>query len=189
MSDEKTKDYISSSKMWQMSFELAKRIDMSGWKPDAIIGLYRGGVFPAIVIEDYLRSRGCKTFHFPLHCQSYDANAAESTSSDVKVVDLPEYVTTSMAEWKNILIVDDICDTGKTLEAVKAKIRSYGPTAEGGTSPFKFRTACLLWKPDSCETPPTWWVKEADESTWTVFPHEFVGVSLKEKLIAEKKEQ
>ena len=68
MSDEKTKDYISSSKMWQMSFELAKRIDMSGWKPDVIIGLYRGGVFPAIVIEDYLRSRGCKTFHFPLHC-------------------------------------------------------------------------------------------------------------------------
>ena len=94
-----------------------------------------------------------------------------------------------MAEWKNILIVDDICDTGKTLEAVKAKIRSYGPTAEGGIAPFKFRTACLLWKPDSCETPPTWWVKEADESTWTVFPHEFVGVSLKEKLIAEKKEQ
>ena len=189
MSEDKHKTYISSSKQWQWSYELARRIVDSGWKPDTVIGLYRGGVFPAIVIEDYLRSNGIKTFHFPLHCQSYDANAAESVSSNVKVVDLPEYVLTSMKEWKNILIVDDICDTGKTLEAVKAKIRSYGPTTSDGFTPFIFRTACLLWKPDVCETPPTWWVKEASAHEWIVFPHEFVDISLNDKLQVEQQKE
>lgn len=185
MSEEKQKIYISSSKQWQWSYELAKRILVSSWKPDVVIGLYRGGVFPAIVIEDYLRSNGIKTFHFPLHCQSYDANAAESISETVKVVDLPEYVVKSMSEWKNVLIVDDICDTGKTLEAVKNKIKE---TAEG-KAVLRFRTACLLWKPDVCETPPTWWIKEELADKWIVFPHEFCGVDLKTKLYTEKKEQ
>lgn len=189
MSSEKHKIYIPSSKQWQWSYELARRIMASGWKPDVVIGLYRGGVFPAIVIEDYLRSNDIKAMHFPLHCQSYDANAAESVSNNVKVVDLPEYVLTSIKEWKNILIVDDICDTGKTLEVVKAKIRSYGPTTSDDFTPFIFRTACLLWKPDVCETPPTWWVKEAAENEWIVFPHEFCGIDLKAKLYHEEKGQ
>ena len=182
--EEKQKTYISSSKMWQWSYELGRRILASGWKPDLVVGLYRGGVFPAIVIEDYLRSNGIRAMHFPLHCQSYDADAAESTSSEVKVVDLPEYVLQSISECKNVLIVDDICDTGKTLEAVKNKIKEAGKAQVC----FKFRTACLLWKPDVCDAPPTWWIKEAAEDEWIVFPHEFVGVNLKEKLVSEKKE-
>jgi len=61
------KHYISSAEQLKCSVELAKRIYESGWLPDVIIGLYRGGVFPAIVIEDYLRAKDIKTFHFPLH--------------------------------------------------------------------------------------------------------------------------
>ena len=171
------KRYISSHELYNYSLDLAKRISVSEWQPDVVIGLYRGGVFPAIVIEDYLRSNGIKTFHFPLHCQSYDANAAESVSGEVKVVDLPEYALTSVNEWKNILIVDDICDTGKTIEAVKAKIRSYGPTTSDGSSPFNFRSACLIWKPATSKIRPTWWVKEVIQDDWLVFPHEFTGLS------------
>jgi hypoxanthine phosphoribosyltransferase len=192
MSEEKHKKYIPSSKQWQWSYELAKRILMSGWKPDAVIGLYRGGIFPAIVIEDYLRSNNIKTFHFPLHCQSYDANAAESTSSDVKVVDFPEYIIATMPEWKNVLIVDDICDTGKTLEAVKAKLLSYSPTTaeyDCNYNPYDIRTACLIWKPAVCSTSPTWWIKEAAADEWIVFPHEFCGIDLKAKLYHEEKGQ
>ena len=185
MSEEKHKTYISSSKQWQWSYELARRILVSGWKPDAVIGLYRGGVFPAIVIEDYLRSNGIKAFHFPLHCQSYDADAAESTSAEVNVFDLPDYVIESLSKLKNILIVDDICDTGKTLKAVKNKIEE----TVVGKAAFKFRSACLVWKPDVCETPPTWWIKEEKANEWIVFPHEFCGVDLKTKLYSEKKEQ
>lgn len=185
MSNEKHKIYIPSSKQWQWSYELARRILTSGWKPDVVIGLYRGGVFPAIVIEDYLRSNGIKAMHFPLQCQSYDVDKAESVSGIVKVVDLPEYVKESMPEWKNVLIVDDICDTGKTLEAVKNKIKE---TVEEKVN-YKFRTACLVWKPDVCEVPPTWWIREEAADEWLVFPHEFCGVDLKVKLYHEKKEQ
>lgn len=183
--EEKSKTYISSSKMWQWSYELGRRILASGWKPDAVIGLYRGGVFPAIVIEDYLRSNGIKAFHFPLHCCSYDVDKAESISAEVKVLDFPEYVLKSVPAWKNVLIVDDICDTGKTLEAVKNKIKEAGKCQVS----FNFRTACLIWKPDVCDASPTWWIREASEDEWIVFPHEFVGVNLKEKLVSEKKEQ
>lgn len=173
------KHYISSAEQLRCSVELAKRIYESGWLPDVIIGLYRGGVFPAIVIEDYLRSKGVKTFHFPLHIQSYDPDKAESTSKEVINFGFPDYVMQSYlsGNWKRVLVVDDICDTGKTFSAFEHSVvlnfynlsKSYE---------FETRRATIAWKPEKHATfKPDWWIREFSNDTWVVFPHEFVGLT------------
>lgn len=55
---------------------------------------------------------------------------------------------------KDIIIVDDICDTGKTLK----------PFIEKG-----YTTACLFYKPRS-DVKPTFYIEETNE--WIVFPYE-----------------
>lgn len=203
MIEELHKVYIPSNKQWQWSYELARRIDMSGWQPDIVIGLYRGGVFSSIVIEDYLRSKGKGALNFPLVCKSYDENAAESKPSKCIVkltADNEKDILKLFKEQKrqlNVLIVDDICDTGKTLEAVIKKLNDYAfkvddgvnLSPEDGVMSFKFRTACLVWKPEVSHESPTWWIKESPQDEWTVFSHEFCGVSVNAKLYHEEKGQ
>lgn len=57
---------------------------------------------------------------------------------------------------KRILIVDDIADTGKTLQFYV----SYG-----------YPTATLFWNPKSV-IQPTFWVKKKASKKWVVFPWE-----------------
>jgi hypoxanthine phosphoribosyltransferase len=57
----------------------------------------------------------------------------------------------------NILIVDDICDSGKTLKRFKFEENIY--------------TATLHWK-HSAEYEPHFWWKIAPENEWIVYPWE-----------------
>jgi hypoxanthine phosphoribosyltransferase len=54
----------------------------------------------------------------------------------------------------NILVVDDICDTGRTL------IHFWS----------KFDTACIFWK--GCKIKPKYWVEQIPKKVWIVFPYE-----------------
>ena len=178
MQSETARTYITAHEQWLWSYRLARHIAASRWKPDTIVGLYRGGIFPAIVIEDYFASIGDKTIHFPLCCCSYAEDKAESASTDVIVHDIPSYALQSIGNWKNVLIVDDICDTGKTIIAVKKKLLSICQ------STLDVRSACLIWKRDVLGqvAQPTWWSKEAQANEWIIFPHEFCEVDLSIKL-------
>lgn len=202
MSKEPIKKYISSSKQWQWSYELARRIDMSDWSPDIVIGLYRGGVYTSIIIEDYLRSKHKSSIHFPLVCKSYSEDVVGIEPGECIVKLSAENETDILATFKkvkrplNVLIVDDICDTGKTLTAVKKTLDAFALRAVDGTiltvdtdiMSFKYRTACLYWKPNKSDVMPTWWIKEVENDDWIVFPHEFCDVDIKVKLYHEKKE-
>lgn len=79
---------------------VCRDIAASDWKPDYIVGITRGGLLPAVMISQY--------FNIPMQ------------SLDVSLRDGGECVSNlGMAEdayeGKNILIVDDINDTGATL--------------------------------------------------------------------------
>ena len=84
--------------------KLCRDISISGWKPDYIVGLTRGGLLPAVMISHYFNVP-CET----LKIQLRDGKESESNcwmSEDAFGYD---------DEPKNILIVDDINDTGATL--------------------------------------------------------------------------
>jgi uncharacterized protein len=111
--------------------KLCRDIVNSGWRPDYIVGLTRGGLLPAVMISHY--------FNIPMHTLSVSlrdsdtgpesnlwmAEDALGPRTKERIVEDPNDVggilqaASSLLEegstYKNILIVDDINDTGATL--------------------------------------------------------------------------
>jgi len=101
---------------------------LSGWRPDYIVGITRGGLIPATMISHYL--------NVPLHTLSVslrDQNASESNlwmsedalgpNSRERYIENPIDVTGVLTAakdllenvtYKEILLVDDINDSGAT---------------------------------------------------------------------------
>ena len=102
-----------------MVSSICRQITLSGWKPDYIVGITRGGLVPAVMISHYLDVR-LETLNVSLR----DSKGGLGPESNLWMAeDAFGYVTNtnssqarSSAEFqKNILIVDDINDSGATI--------------------------------------------------------------------------
>lgn len=95
--------------------KICRDISASNWRPDYVVGLTRGGLLPAVMISHYFDVR-CETLKVSLR----DATSCESNLWMAE--DAFGYVSEPGAILKfdtrlakNILIVDDINDSGATL--------------------------------------------------------------------------
>ena len=126
---------------------LTQKID---WKFDTIIPIARGGFSLAHLLGEYYNIREV----YSINTIGYDDTIKLES---VKVFNIPE-----LGEAKNVLIVDDIVDSGDTLVEVLKVLRQAYPNVN-------FRTAALFYK-KSAKIAPDWYVKEADkwiEFFWT----------------------
>jgi xanthine phosphoribosyltransferase len=73
---------------------------VSPWKPDYIVGITRGGLLPAVMISQW--------FNIPMHSLDVSLRDGRDCVSNLGMAE-------DAYEGKNILIVDDINDTGATL--------------------------------------------------------------------------
>jgi hypoxanthine phosphoribosyltransferase len=89
--------------------ELLRQIGQDGWHPDYVVGLTRGGLVPANLISQYLGC-GMETLKVSLR----DGNQCESNLWMAE-----DAFGHNMEQPKNILIVDDINDTGATLNYIR----------------------------------------------------------------------
>jgi hypoxanthine phosphoribosyltransferase len=101
--------------------EICRKITVSGWKPDYVVGITRGGLFPAVMISHYFNIP-CHTLKVSLResaeheCES-NLWMAEQAFGVVDRDNQPKYGSRwDVSLRKNILIVDDINDTGQTLD-------------------------------------------------------------------------
>ena len=78
------------------------------WTPDYIVGVKRGGLVPAIKLSHLLNK--------PLIMMS--CQLRDSKDNEVRLYEVEE-----ISRNKNILIVDDICDSGITLSEIISKFR------------------------------------------------------------------
>ena len=94
--------------------EILRQINASDWCPDYVVGLTRGGLTPANLISQYLE--------VPMECLKVSLRDA---------VNEPEH-NLWMAEdaynGKKILVVDDINDSGATLNWIKKDWEDFHPS-------------------------------------------------------------
>lgn len=123
---------------------LAKKIDKEF---DVILAIARGGLSMAHMLGEYYNIRKV----YAINTIGYeDTQKLQS----VTVFNVP-----NLKDAKNVLIVDDIVDSGDTLiEALKILGETYPQT--------NFYTASLFYK-KSAKIAPNWYVKEA--KTWIDF--------------------
>ncbi len=95
---------INDEKLKGLVANICRDISNSDWRPDYVVGLTRGGLVPAVMISHYFRVP-CETLKVSLR----DGGECESN------LWMPEDAVGYEDERKNILIVDDINDSGATV--------------------------------------------------------------------------
>ncbi len=91
--------------------ELAVRIDADGFRPDIILAIARGGLFPAGALGYALDVKN-------LHVINVEFYAGVDQRLDMPVV-LPPVPKPIDLSGSRVLIADDVADTGATLRLVK----------------------------------------------------------------------
>ena len=159
------KRYLSADEYLRDQWRLAASVRGGGWRPDFVVGLWRGGAPVAIAVHEFLKTTGWDVRHVPLKCASYDGIG--SNEGNV-VFTLGDETFCMFRRGDRVLVVDDVFDTGKTAAAVAARMAATGAD---------MRIACVYFKPSKNTTSlrPDYFVKEVDD--WLVFPHEMEGLT------------
>ena len=175
------KTYIDEEALMLDGFRLGKQIFESGFKPDFIVGIWRGGSAVGMVVQECLQHLGVKTDHFPIRTayegmQGY--NDMIIKYDRIKVRGL-EYLVENLSVDHKLLLVDDVFSSGYSVQAVINKLRKKMRQ----NMPKTVRVAATWYRPTEGRDPPDYYVNETDH--WLVLPYEITGLS-NEEIAANK---
>jgi len=167
------KIYISAQQLLEDSLELGRQILESGFRPNYIVGVWRGGTPVGIMVQELLDFYGVETDHISIRTSSY--SGINKRENKVRVHGL-SYLTSSMNAEDSLLIVDDVFDTGLSVSAILKKLREKSRK----NLPHDVRIATAYFKPGKNRTTfePDYCAHKTDD--WLVFPHEMEGLSRSE---------
>ena len=167
------KHFISAADLLRDSFLLAEQIFASGFRPNFIVGVWRGGAPVGIAVQEYLEYKGLESDNIAIRTSSY--YGIDQQSRDIRVHGL-QYIIDRANHNDHLLIVDDVYDSGRSIDAVLRELREKSRR----NLPETIRIACPWFKPSKNQTDvvPDYFVHETDQ--WLVFPHEINGLSEEE---------
>lgn len=173
-----SKTFISAQELLDDSFRLAQKIMNDGFHPDYIVGIWRGGTPVGIAVQELLEYNGFPSDHIAIRTSSYDG--IEDQRSEVRVHGL-HYIIENVNAEDTLLIVDDVFDSGRSIQAVIDTINALSRK----NTPNVIRVATVYYKPSkrTVDCAPDYFIRETDD--WLVFPHELQGLS-EEEVAAHK---
>jgi hypoxanthine phosphoribosyltransferase len=130
--------------------ELATQISRSGFRPDVVIAVARGGLVPAGALSYALGTKATGTLNVEFY------TGVEQTLPEPVV--LEPFLDTNAMKGKRLLVVDDVADSGRTLALVMALMSEHGAQTQ---------SAVLYTKPLSVVVPTYSW-RHTDK--WVTFP-------------------
>lgn len=158
------KEFVGPDALLRGAFLLAAKIFDSGFRPDVLLVVWRGGTPIGIAIHEFLRYKGIETYHAALKAESY-TGIGQQVEPRIEHLDsmLPHVKADS-----RVLLVDDIFDTGRTLAKVKGLL---APRVRD------VRIATLYYKESQNLTGivPDFFLHKTDR--WIVFPHELMDLT------------
>lgn len=147
-------EVMSWEHFYRLAKEVANKIKSSGYVPDMVIGLARGGWCLARVLCDFI---GVKDL-VSLKVEHWGITATPDGKAKLK------YPFNIDLTGKKVLVVDDITDTGESMRISVDYVKTLNPS--------EVRTAALRhiegskFKPDYYAEKITW--------RWVIFPWNFV---------------
>ena len=178
------KRFIAADDLLLDSFQLAANIFQAGFKPDFLVGLWRGGSAVGIAVQEGLDYFGIKTDHIAIRT-SYtglpDYSKMVDKADGIRVHGL-QYLLENLSSEHSLLIVDDVYSTGSSVSAV---IETLSRKTRRNL-PKDIRIATVWYRPtDRTIRSPDYFVHETND--WLILPYELSGLSI-EELHAHKPE-
>ncbi len=141
---------VSWDEAYRLARNLSRKIKSSGFRPDLVIGIARGGLVPARVVCDFLLLKdlaAIKVEHWGIAATLGKAKIKFPLQVDIK--------------GKKILVVDDVADSGDTFSVVMDYLAKK--------EPMEIKTAVLHYK--TCSTcVPDYWAEKLDDWKWIIYP-------------------
>jgi hypoxanthine phosphoribosyltransferase len=172
------KVFISADSLLRDSMELGLRVVRSGFRPTFLVGVWRGGAPIGIAVQEILEYNGIECDHVSIRTSSYVGLDEQSRSVRVHAID---YLVSALNAEDQLLLIDDVFDSGRSLEAVIAELRRRCRR----NLPEQIRIATVYFKParNRSNLIPDYFVRATDQ--WLVFPHEVSGLT-REEILANK---
>ncbi len=142
---------LTWKKIHEASLKLASEITKERLEIDLIVGILRGGYIVARILGDMLGTENIGVVEVKFY-KGIEERAERPIITQPLTADV---------RGKNVLVVDDVVDSGRTLEIVTEQVRLRGARS--------VRTAVLFYKPKSIIR-PDFFAHETSE--WVVFPWE-----------------
>jgi hypoxanthine phosphoribosyltransferase len=139
------------SQIYDYLLALAQEIQLSSYKPDVVVAVCRGGLIPARILVDLLEARLLATIQVEFYIGLGETKEQPTLK---QALALP-------VAGKRVLLVDDIADSGKSLQYAIAYLQGQGVA--------EIKAATIYYKAQSIIV-PDFYEKETD--CWVVFPWE-----------------
>ena len=172
------KTFITAQALLEDSFRLAAKVYDDGFRPQFIVGIWRGGAPIGIAVQEYFDYKKVDTDHIAVRTSSY--YGINQQSKEITVHGL-HYIIENANASDGLLIVDDVFDSGRSIAALIGQLELL----MRNNMPKDIRIACPWYKPANkqVDITPDYYVHESKE--WLVFPHELSGLT-PDEIIAGK---
>jgi hypothetical protein len=171
------KNFVAANDLLLDSFRLAVRIRDAGFRPDYLVGLWRGGSAVGIAVQEGLEYFGIDTDHIAVRTSytglpGYTQMVDQGDSIRVHGLD---YLLERLCAEHSLLIVDDVYSTGLS---VKAVIEQLSAKARRNL-PHDIRIAAVWYRPGpKTVRPPDYYIHETTD--WLILPYELSGLDMDE---------
>lgn len=178
MMEELSKRFVAEESLLNDSYRLAVKVFESGFRPDFIVGIWRGGSTVGIYVQECLQYLGVKTDHIAIRT-SYRGlpRYFEDVEQPERIrVHGLQYLYETMNREDRLLIVDDVFSSGQSIDAVISRLAAKSKR----NMPQDVRVAAPYFKPARNRTArtPDFFLHETDD--WLVLPYELTGLSNEE---------
>lgn len=141
----------SWNQIYRLLLKLAEAVRKSGFEPDVIVGVSRGGWIPARIMSDLLETPKLANVTAEFYVGVAETKREPTITQPVS---LP-------VKGAKVLVVDDVTDTGESLKLVNSHLKNQGAS--------EIKIATIYYKPWSVIVPHCY---EKETRCWIVFPWE-----------------
>jgi hypoxanthine phosphoribosyltransferase len=137
------------NQIYDMLLSQGQKIQTAAFRPDIIVGIARGGLIPARIHADLLEIPEITMIQVQFYVDILQTKSEPSLKQALTIQVL----------GKKVLLVDDIVDTGRSLQFATNYLQSQDPA--------EIKTATLYHKPSSITKPD---FSEKETTNWIIFP-------------------
>ncbi len=170
--------YITEENLIQDSFRLGVKIFESNYRPDFVVGIWRGGSTVGIYVQECLQYLGVETDHIAIRTSYQGLPSYQSMINDDASIEVHglQYLLENLNRDDKLLIVDDVYSSGLSIKAVVDELSARAKR----NMPADVKIAVPWFKPAHVRTgkEPDFYINSSDN--WLVLPYEMVGLTEQE---------